>query len=80
MDMVLVVFSTRMAGRAPVGIGRGDLEDVFIHVIAVWVMQMAIVQIVRMIAVRDSHMTARRAMLVTVILMLRTTAHRDLLI
>src|ERR1700739_639113 len=78
MDMALLVSRAHMAGRAPVGVGGGDLEDVFIHVIAMRVMHMAVVEIVSMSAVRASPMTAGQAMLMGVILMLRTCAHNNL--
>jgi hypothetical protein len=78
MDMVLLVSGARVAGRAAVGIGRADLEDVLIDVIAMHVMQMAIVEIVGVTAVCDSPVTTGWTMLVGVILMLRTRAHGDL--
>jgi hypothetical protein len=77
--MSLVMSATRMIGRTPVGIGRVDLERMFIYMIGVRVMQVAVMQIICMAGVGESHMAARRSMLVSVILMLRASAHRDLL-
>jgi hypothetical protein len=79
MDMRPIVPSTRMARRAPVWIGRVNLEGVLIHMIGVWVMQVALVQIIGMAGVGDSHVTAARAVLVSVVLMCRTSVHGDLL-
>jgi len=64
-----------MAGRAAVWVGGIDLEDMFIHVIAVWVMQVSFVQIVDVAFVCDTHMAAGWAMLVSMLLMPRASAH-----
>jgi hypothetical protein len=58
MDMSLIMSSTRMVGRASVGIGRVDLEGVLIHMIDVRVMQVAVMQIVCMAGVADGQMAA----------------------
>ena len=73
--MSLIVSCTRMAGRAAVWVGGIDLEDMFIHVIAVWVMQVSFVQIVDVAFVCDTHMAAGWAMLVSMLLMPRASAH-----
>jgi hypothetical protein len=80
MGVVLVVSSTRMVGRASVGIRCSNLEHVFVEMIAVGMKQMAIMQIVGVSGVHDSHVTTRRMMLVRVLLMFRTNAHCDLLL
>jgi len=51
-------------GRAAIRVGRRDFQSVFVHVIAMRVMQMAVVEIVDMIAVPDGRMFAGRAVLV----------------
>jgi hypothetical protein len=71
MDMSLIMSATRMVGSASVRIGRADLEDVFVYMLEVRVMQVGVMQIVGMISVCDRHMTTRRAMLMCVILMFR---------
>jgi hypothetical protein len=80
MGMNLVMTSAQVIGRASVRIGRANFEHVFIHVIGMRMMQMAIVQIVGMASVDDGHVTARRTMSVSVILMVRTGVHCDLLV
>jgi hypothetical protein len=80
MAVILVVAATRILGRASVRIGRSNLEQVFVDVIAVRMMQMAIMQMVGVSGVSDSHVTTRRMMLVRVLLMSRTSAHYDLLL
>jgi hypothetical protein len=71
MDMSLIMSATRMFGGASVRIRLAHLEDVFIYMIEVRVMQVAVMQIVGMIGVGDRHMTTGRAMLMCVILMCR---------
>jgi hypothetical protein len=80
VGVILVVPPTRVVGRASVRIGRSNLEHVFVDMVAVRMMQMAVVQIVGMSGVRDSHVTTRRMVLVKVLLMFRPSAHCDLLL
>lgn len=47
-------------------VGYGDGDDMFIHVVIVWMMQVTIVEIVDMPVVEDGRMAAVGAMLVIV--------------
>ena len=51
-----------MIGRAAVGVVRRNFERMLIHVVAVDVVQMAVVQIINVPVVLHSGMAARRAM------------------
>jgi hypothetical protein len=53
--------------RALHGIGGADRDGVLIHVILVHMMEMAIVQVVHMIAMANRSVSAVRAMLVSVV-------------
>ena len=60
-----------MLRRAAVGIARRNLDHVLVDVIAVRVMQMPVVEVVRVIAVPNGGVAAVRAMLMRVTCMLR---------
>jgi hypothetical protein len=53
VPMLVVVVVTAMLGRALTGVRRIHLDPVFIHVIPVWMMQVPIVQEIRMAVVTD---------------------------
>src|SRR5258708_35234058 len=69
VHMVLWMMTAVMLGCAVRGVRCANRQDMVINVIAMDVMQMPIVQIVGMVAVSDSRMTAARSMLVVVPLM-----------
>jgi hypothetical protein len=75
--MSLVMSTTRMTGRACIRIGRVDFQHVFINVIEVRVMQVAIMQIIGVVGMSDSHMAAGESVLMAVTLVLSARAHRD---
>jgi hypothetical protein len=64
-------------GGTAVGIGRRHLDGVLVDMVAVHVMQMAVVQVVDVIAVTNGRVPARPAMLVRVIRVLGASAHRE---
>jgi hypothetical protein len=74
VDVIRSMSATMMVGRAARGIVGADFQHVLIHMIAVHMMQMAIVQIVDMIAVSHSRMAAARAVNVGVAVMMRLIA------
>lgn len=55
-----IVPRTGVIGRAGRGIGRAHFDGVLIDMIAMRLMQVAVVQVVHMIAVLDGHMAAAR--------------------
>jgi hypothetical protein len=69
---------TAAAGRALIGIFRAHLDDMLIHVLAVRMMEMAIMQIVDVIAVANGRVATAGAMFVVVVRMVRkiAIAHR----
>jgi hypothetical protein len=67
--------ATAMLWRAIPRIRRADLEHVLVDVVAVWVMQVAVVEVVSVIPVRDRQMTAARTVLVGVVGMDRVLTH-----
>jgi len=67
MDMAGFVPRARVSRRAPVGILRRHLYDMFIDVTRMHVMQVTIVQIVHMITVLHGRMAASGTMLVVVV-------------
>ena len=69
---------TAAAGRALIGIFRTHLDGMFIHMLAVWMMEMAIMQIVDVITVANGRVATAGAMLMVVVRMVReiATAHR----
>jgi hypothetical protein len=72
-----VVAITGMLGRALLGMRRIDLHDVLVHVIAVRVMEMTVVQVVHMARVLDGGVTATRSVLVGVIRMNSVLVHAN---
>lgn len=78
MPVTQFVAATTVIWRASIGIRRAHLNDMLIHVIAVRMMQMAIMQIVQVVGVTNSRVTTAGAMLVVVIRVLRqsASAHR----
>jgi hypothetical protein len=75
--MSLVMSATLMTGRTLIGICRVDFEHVFVNVILVHVMQVAIMQIIDVVGMSDSHMAAGEPVLMAVPLMLGAGTHRD---
>lgn len=67
VPVVLVVSAAGVIGRAAAGIAIAHLDGVLVDVIAVGVMEMAVVQVVDVVTVPDRGMAARRAMLVRVV-------------
>jgi hypothetical protein len=72
-----VMPSAPVPGCTAVGIGRRHLDAVLVDVVAVHMMQMAVVQIVDVIAVANGRVPARPAVLVRVIDVLDASAHRE---
>jgi len=66
MHMVGLVTSAIVTGRAGVGIAAGYFYYTFIHMIAVDVVQFAVVQVIDVSIVFDSQMTTARTMLMFV--------------
>lgn len=54
-------------GRAAIGVRSGDLDLVLVNVVGVHVMEMAVMQIIDVIAMLDSRVTAAGAVLVRVV-------------
>jgi hypothetical protein len=67
--MGLAVLAARVTGRARRGVRRVDGDGALVDVIGVDVMQVAIVNVVRMVAVRDCDVSAAGAMTVLVSIM-----------
>ena len=78
MDMIMLVTQTAVGdGRTGVGVRDGYLDDMLIHVIVMGMVQMAIVQIVHVIAVAHGRMTATGSVDMRMVLVLRIrTRHR----
>lgn len=74
MDMGGIMPRAAVFRRTGSRIGGAYLDDMFVHMIAMRVMQVPVVKVVDMIAVADSRMTAARLMLVVVIEMMRQCA------
>ncbi len=70
MHVVCGMTSAAMVRRATVGVGIGDLDPVLVHMIAMHVMKVTIMQIISVIAVPDSDMPAPRTVDVGVTVML----------
>jgi hypothetical protein len=77
MYMSLVMSTTLLTGRTLIGICRVDFKHVFVNMIEVDVMQVAIVQIIDVAGMTDSHMAAGEPVLMVVPLMLGAGAHCD---
>lgn len=69
MDMTRLMPFTRLAGRTDVGIAVADLNEVFVYMVTMHVMQVPIMQVINVIAVLDGGMSAARPMLVRMIFM-----------
>jgi len=67
--MGLLMPGTGVLGSAGSRVGRIDRQNVLIHVVAMNVVQVAIVQVIRVVAVLDGDMAATRAMLMAVAFM-----------
>jgi hypothetical protein len=67
--MGLLMPGTGVLGSAGSRVGGIDLENVVVDVVAMNVMQVAVVQVIRVVAVLDSDMAATRTMLVIVAFM-----------
>ncbi|WP_174923297.1 MULTISPECIES: hypothetical protein [Burkholderia] len=65
MDVTCLVATA--ARRTPVRVLRADLDPVFVDVIAVRMVQMAVVQVVDVVAMPDGGVTAARTMLMVVV-------------
>jgi hypothetical protein len=70
VNMVMVMAKGSVHRRTCVRIGRGHLKRMFINMVAMRVMQVAIVKIVHMIAVPDGRMTTARAVLMGMVFVL----------
>ncbi|MDQ0039676.1 hypothetical protein J2W33_000556 [Variovorax boronicumulans] len=66
VNMSRLMTRAAMVRRALIGIRGGDVEGVLVNVAIVHMVQMAVMQIVDMVAVRDGGVAARRAMLMRV--------------
>ena len=69
MHMIRCVTAATVCWGASCGVRRADFDLVFINMIAMHMMQMAIVQIIHMIAMLDPCMTTTGTMLMSMILM-----------
>jgi len=67
--MILLMPATGVVGRTGSGIARSHLQNVVINMVAMNVVQVAIVQVIRMAIVPDGDMAAIRTMLVGMSLM-----------
>jgi hypothetical protein len=72
-----VMSATLMTRRTLIGICRVDVQNVFVNPIDIDVMQVAIIEIISVTAMNDSHMTAGESVLMAVPWMLGVCAHRD---
>jgi len=77
VDVALVVAGAFMAGRAAVWIDCRYLQHAFIHMVAVNVVQVSVVQVVRMALMLDGEMTASRTMLMLMTFNLLAGIHRS---
>jgi hypothetical protein len=76
MLVVCIVTSATMLRSALVGIGRADLDDMLIDMVAMHVMEMPVVEVVDMAVMQDGRMTAIRTMNMQMIGMLGVRACR----
>jgi hypothetical protein len=77
VHMIGVVPATSVLRRAPVWIGRRYLDGVLVDVIVMHMMQMAIVEIVHVVAVANGCMPARWTVLVGVVGVLGAGGHSE---
>jgi hypothetical protein len=76
MYVTWIVTGAPMLRSALVGIGRGDLDDMFIDVVAMHMMEMPVMQIVDMAVMMNGRMPAIRAVNMRMIGMLGVGACR----
>jgi hypothetical protein len=76
MAMSGLVPLAAMGRRASSRVFHGDTEPMFIDMIAVWMVQMSIVQVVGVTVMGDGRMPAVRSVLMGVMLMDGVVAHR----
>ena len=77
VHMSLVMSATLVTGRTLIGVCRIHFERMFVNMIEVHVMQVAIMQIVGVAGMSDSHVSAGGPVLMAVPLMLLAVSHRD---
>ena len=80
VNMARSVVVAVVIANAAVGIGRRHFEDALVDVIAVRVMQMAVMQIVDVAIVFDRQVAAARTMLMFVLLHFCTGSHNEILL
>ncbi len=71
MDVTRFMSRASVVGRAAVRIRLADLNDMFVYMVAVGMMQVAVMQIVDMIAMADRRMATTGAVLMVVVFMMR---------
>lgn len=74
--MAWLVAGAMVRRRAAVGVGCRNGNDMLIHMVAMWVVQVAVVQIINMAVVLDSRVSTTGAVLVLVRLVVGTCAGR----
>jgi hypothetical protein len=74
MHMALIVRAAAVLGCAPVGIGLRDFDLMFIDVIAVHMVQMAVMQVINVAGVADGLVTTIGSMNVCVVAVFRIGA------
>jgi hypothetical protein len=77
VHMIRIVPGASVLRCALVWIGRRHFDGVLIDVIAMHVMQVAIVEVVHVVAMANGHMAARRAVLVGVVGVLGAGGHSE---
>jgi hypothetical protein len=80
VNMARSVVVAVMIVNAAVGVGRRHFEDALVDVIAVRVVQMAVMQIVDVTIVFDRQVTAARTMLMFMLLHFCTGSHNQILL
>ncbi|WP_265975013.1 hypothetical protein [Brucella intermedia] len=66
MDVVVIMTNVGLDRMASVGIHGANFDHMFINMIAMWMMQMTIMQVINVITVPDCGVTTTSAMLVVV--------------
>jgi hypothetical protein len=79
MPMTFLVATAIVVGRAPLGIGAGYLDHVLVIVVAMRMVQVAVMEIVDVVAMLDRGVAAAWSVAVRVILMDRVLGHASLL-
>lgn len=77
MSVVWVVAFAAVLRSTGIGIRSGHLDDMFIYMIFMKVMQVAVMEVINMVTMHDAGMTTIRAMLVGMI-SVRVAAHDNL--